>query len=185
MERGRLSSVRLCHGLESLGLVKRKTQFTSKCPANEIVTKIEAAAGPMGFDVKKNNYKMKLLGEKSGRKGQLPVTTEVFQVTPSLYMVEMKKSRGDALEFDKVIHASFTRTLPRVLRISFEKQSMKRKRKEPKISIRVRILPVRIQILPELEVKTDFPEKELKVYPLMKSGFHNLSRKRIINKNPE
>ncbi|CAF1920958.1 BnaC02g40240D [Brassica napus] len=44
---------------------------------------------------------MKLLGEKSGRKGQLPVTTEVFQVTPSLYMVEMKKSRGDALEFDK------------------------------------------------------------------------------------
>ncbi|CAN6850131.1 unnamed protein product [Brassica oleracea] len=44
---------------------------------------------------------MKLLGEKSGRKGQLPVTTEVFQVTPSLYMVEMKKSRGDALEFHK------------------------------------------------------------------------------------
>ena len=35
-----------------------KTQFTSKCPANEIVTKIEAAAEPMGFDVKKNNYKV-------------------------------------------------------------------------------------------------------------------------------
>ena len=40
------------------GLVKRKTQFTSKCPANDIVTKIEAAAAPMGFDVKKNNYKV-------------------------------------------------------------------------------------------------------------------------------
>ncbi|KAL0678938.1 hypothetical protein Bca4012_006919 [Brassica carinata] len=32
---------------ESGGLVKRKTQFTSKCPANEIVTKIEAAAAPI------------------------------------------------------------------------------------------------------------------------------------------
>ncbi|CAH8349964.1 unnamed protein product [Eruca vesicaria subsp. sativa] len=84
---------------KQMGLVKRKTQFTSKCPAHEIVTKIEAAAGPMGFDVKKNNYKMKLLGEKSGRKGQLAVTTEVFQVAPSLYMVEMRKSGGDTLEF--------------------------------------------------------------------------------------
>ncbi|CAH2034476.1 unnamed protein product [Thlaspi arvense] len=86
---------------KQMGLVKRKTQFTSKCPANEIVTKIEAAAAPMGFDVKKNNYKMKLLGEKSGRKGQLAVTTEVFQVAPSLYMVEMRKSGGDTLEFHK------------------------------------------------------------------------------------
>ncbi|XP_056852662.1 CBL-interacting serine/threonine-protein kinase 23-like isoform X2 [Raphanus sativus] len=55
----------------------------------------------MGFDVKKNNYKMKLLGEKSGRKGQLAITTEVFQVAPSLYMVEMRKSGGDTLEFHK------------------------------------------------------------------------------------
>lgn len=46
------------------GLVKRKTQFTSKCPANEIVTKIEAAAAPMGFDVKKNNYKVGVLLQK-------------------------------------------------------------------------------------------------------------------------
>ncbi|KAJ0233646.1 CBL-interacting serine/threonine-protein kinase 23 [Hirschfeldia incana] len=86
---------------KQMGLVKRKTQFTSKCPANEIVTKIEAAAAPMGFEVKKNNYKIKLLGEKSGRKGQLAVTTEVFQVAPSLYMVEMRKLGGDTLEFHK------------------------------------------------------------------------------------
>lgn len=41
--------------------MKRKTRFTSKCSANEIVTKIEAAAGPLGFDVKKNNYKVGIL----------------------------------------------------------------------------------------------------------------------------
>ncbi|KAF3590807.1 hypothetical protein DY000_02023069 [Brassica cretica] len=43
---------------KQMGLVKRKTRFTSKCSANDIVTKIEAAAGPLGFDVKKNNYKV-------------------------------------------------------------------------------------------------------------------------------
>ncbi|KAK8629251.1 hypothetical protein V6N13_078100 [Hibiscus sabdariffa] len=84
---------------KQMGLVKRETRFTSKCSANEIISKIEAAAMPMGFGVRKNNYKMKLLGEKTGRKGQLAVTTEIFEVAPSLCMVELRKSRGDTLEF--------------------------------------------------------------------------------------
>ncbi|XP_007024999.2 PREDICTED: CBL-interacting serine/threonine-protein kinase 23 isoform X1 [Theobroma cacao] len=86
---------------KQMGLVKRETRFTSKCPANEIISKIEEAAMPLGFDVKKNNYKMKLLGEKTGRKGHLAVTTEIFQVAPSLCMVELRKSGGDTLEFHK------------------------------------------------------------------------------------
>lgn len=40
------------------GLVKRETRFTSKSPANEIVSKIEEAALPLGFDVKKTNNKV-------------------------------------------------------------------------------------------------------------------------------
>lgn len=92
------------------GLVKRETRFTSKKPANEIISKIEEAALPLGFDVKKNNYKvqtllplrflhncqfvllfvavvtdttqrhfiqLKLVGEKTGRKGHLAISTEV------------------------------------------------------------------------------------------------------------
>ncbi|XVF27280.1 hypothetical protein REPUB_Repub14bG0093100 [Reevesia pubescens] len=86
---------------KQMGLVKRETRFTSKRPANEIVSKIEEAAMPLGFDVKKNNYKMKLLGEKTGRKGHLAVTTEIFQVAPSLCVVELRKSGGDTLEFHK------------------------------------------------------------------------------------
>ncbi|KAH0977379.1 hypothetical protein GBA52_027098 [Prunus armeniaca] len=35
---------------------KRETRFTSKCPANEIIHKIEEAAKPLGFDVHKKNY---------------------------------------------------------------------------------------------------------------------------------
>ncbi|XP_038720588.1 CBL-interacting serine/threonine-protein kinase 23-like [Tripterygium wilfordii] len=86
---------------KQMGLVKRETRFTSRCPANEIISKIEEAAVPLGFDVKKNNFKLKLQGEKTGRKGHLSVATEIFQVAPSLYMVELRKSGGDTLEFHK------------------------------------------------------------------------------------
>ncbi|RZC43676.1 hypothetical protein C5167_036633, partial [Papaver somniferum] len=86
---------------KQMGLVKRETRFTSKLPAKEILAKIEEAATPLGFDVKKNQYKMKLHGGKSGRKGPLSIATEVFEVAPSLYMVELRKAGGDTLEFHK------------------------------------------------------------------------------------
>ncbi|KAL0390755.1 UNVERIFIED_CONTAM: CBL-interacting serine/threonine-protein kinase [Sesamum calycinum] len=80
---------------------KKETRFTSKCPANEIVKKIEQAAKTLGFDVHKKNYKMRLENMKAGRKGNLKVATEVFQVAPSLHMVEVRKAKGDTLEFHK------------------------------------------------------------------------------------
>ncbi|KAJ3683006.1 hypothetical protein LUZ60_013233 [Juncus effusus] len=78
---------------------KRETRFTSKCTAKEIVKKIEEAAKPLGFDIQKRNYKMKLENMIAGRKGNLNVATEIFQVAPSLHMVELKKAKGDTLEF--------------------------------------------------------------------------------------
>ncbi|XP_031494188.1 CBL-interacting protein kinase 32-like [Nymphaea colorata] len=80
---------------------KRETRFTSQCAAKEIITKIEEAAKPLGFDVQKKNYKMRLENSKAGRKGNLNVATEVFQVAPSLHMVELRKAKGDTLEFHK------------------------------------------------------------------------------------
>lgn len=80
---------------------KRETMFTSRSPANEIISKIEEAAKPLGFDVHKKNYKMRLENIKAGRKGNLNVATEVFQVAPSLHMVEVRKAKGDTLEFHK------------------------------------------------------------------------------------
>ncbi|PQQ21734.1 CBL-interacting serine/threonine-protein kinase 9 isoform X1 [Prunus yedoensis var. nudiflora] len=83
------------------GHVKRETRFTSQRPANEIMNKIEEAAKPLGFNVHKKNYKMKLQGDKHGRKGHLSVATEVFEVAPSVHMVELRKTGGDTLEFHK------------------------------------------------------------------------------------
>lgn len=39
-------------------MVKRETRFTSQCPANEIMSKIEETAKPLGFNVRKHNYKV-------------------------------------------------------------------------------------------------------------------------------
>lgn len=86
---------------KEMGFVKRETRFTSQRPPNEIMSKIEEAAKPLGFNVRKHNYKMKLQGDKTGRKGHLSVATEVFEVAPSLHVVELRKTNGDTLEFHK------------------------------------------------------------------------------------
>ncbi|KAE8722098.1 CBL-interacting serine/threonine-protein kinase 9 [Hibiscus syriacus] len=86
---------------KQMRLAKRETSFASQCPPNEIISKIEEAAKPLGFNVDKRNYKMKLKGDKRGRKGQLSVATEVFEVAPCLHMVEFRKTGGDTLEFHK------------------------------------------------------------------------------------
>ncbi|CAJ1976027.1 unnamed protein product [Sphenostylis stenocarpa] len=132
--------------------VKQETCFTSHCPANEIMYKIEEAAKPLGFNVHKQNYKMKLQGDRSGRKGHLSVATEVlknfllmtiesvrrthdaidfswllskrlrleliattgclwrqvFEVAPSVHMVELRKTGGDTLEFHKACQSSYS-----------------------------------------------------------------------------
>ncbi|KAJ3679143.1 hypothetical protein LUZ60_017154 [Juncus effusus] len=86
---------------KQMGAVKRETRFASRLPANEILSKIEQAATPLGFNVSKRNYKLKLQGENPGRKGQLAIATEVFEVAPSFFMVELRKNNGDTLEFHK------------------------------------------------------------------------------------
>ncbi|KAG0489445.1 hypothetical protein HPP92_006308 [Vanilla planifolia] len=99
--------VALCNGLNLGNLFdveqdfKRETRFTSKCSATEIIRKIEEAAKPLGYDIQKKNYKMMLENMKAGRKGNLNVATEVFKVAPSLHMVEVRKAKGDTLEFQK------------------------------------------------------------------------------------
>ncbi|CAM6017519.1 unnamed protein product [Sphagnum balticum] len=78
---------------------KGATRFTSTKPPNEIIASIEEVAKPLGFDVQTRNFKMKMKGDKEGRKGHLSVATQVFEVAPSLFMVELHKAHGDTLEY--------------------------------------------------------------------------------------
>ncbi|XP_042406107.1 CBL-interacting protein kinase 32-like isoform X2 [Zingiber officinale] len=108
---------------------KRETRFTSTCSAKEIITKIEEVAKPLGFDIQKKNYKVRLIKRKmmrlenvkAGRKGNLKVATEVFQVAPSLHMVELRKAKGDTLEFHK-FYKNLSSSLKDVVWISEDRQ---------------------------------------------------------------
>ncbi|KAJ4910879.1 CBL-interacting serine/threonine-protein kinase 26 [Raphanus sativus] len=86
---------------EEEGGFKRETRFAATGSANELVQKIEAASKPLGFEIQKKNFKMRLENVNPGRKGNLEVATEIFQVSPSLHMVEVRKTKGDTLEFHK------------------------------------------------------------------------------------
>ncbi|XP_042402550.1 CBL-interacting protein kinase 32-like isoform X1 [Zingiber officinale] len=108
---------------------KRETRFTSTCSAKEIITMIEEVAKPLGFDIQKKNYKVRLIKRKmmrlenvkAGRKGNLKVATEVFQVAPSLHMVELRKAKGDTLEFHK-FYKNLSSSLKDVVWISEDRQ---------------------------------------------------------------
>eukprot|EP00252_Welwitschia_mirabilis_P008829 TRINITY_DN2103_c0_g1_i2.p1 TRINITY_DN2103_c0_g1~~TRINITY_DN2103_c0_g1_i2.p1 ORF type:complete len:468 (+),score=82.84 TRINITY_DN2103_c0_g1_i2:148-1551(+) len=81
--------------------VKRQTRFLSKHPARVIISKMEASARSLGFRVKIRNYKMRLEGLSVNKTGQISVAVEVFEVGPSIFMVEVRKAAGDTLEYHK------------------------------------------------------------------------------------
>ncbi|KAL2494853.1 CBL-interacting serine/threonine-protein kinase 20 [Forsythia ovata] len=78
---------------------KAEAWFTTQMSPSQIVSKLEELALTESFRVKKKDGLVKLQGSKGGRKGQLTIDAEIFEVTPSLHVVEVKKSAGDTLEY--------------------------------------------------------------------------------------
>ncbi|CAN6481725.1 unnamed protein product [Victoria cruziana] len=80
---------------------KHEERFTSQKPASTIASKLEEIAQTESFKVKKKNGMVKMQGSKGGRKGHLSINAEIFEVTPSLCMVEVKKLAGDTFEYQQ------------------------------------------------------------------------------------
>lgn len=81
--------------------VKRQTRFVSRKPAKVIISSSEAVAESMGLKVHSRNYKMRIERVSSNKVGQFAVVLEVFEVAPSLFMVDVRKAAGDTLEYHK------------------------------------------------------------------------------------
>ncbi|KAK6248387.1 hypothetical protein QUC31_019952 [Theobroma cacao] len=81
--------------------VKRQTRFVSRKPARVIISSVEAVAESMGLKVHTRNYKARLEGISANKVGQFAVVLEVFEVAPSLFMVDVRKAAGDTLEYHK------------------------------------------------------------------------------------
>lgn len=81
--------------------VKQESRFTSTQSASSIMSKLEEVAKLFRFSVKKRgDCKVKLQGSEQGRKGHLSIAAEIFEVTPSLFVVEVSKAGGDTLEYN-------------------------------------------------------------------------------------
>ena len=90
-------------GLFEDTFLKKETRFMSKKPASIIVLKLEEICKRLCLKVKKKDRGLlKLEVSKEGRKGTLGVDAEIFEITPHFHMVELRKSNGDTMEYQKL-----------------------------------------------------------------------------------
>jgi 5'-AMP-activated protein kinase, catalytic alpha subunit len=83
---------------------RKETRFTSDKPASAIILKLEDVAKMLNLRVrKKDNGIVKVQGRKEGRNGVLQFGVEIFEITQSHHLVEMKQTGGDSLEYWKLL----------------------------------------------------------------------------------
>nr|GMD69205.1 CBL-interacting protein kinase 2-like [Ipomoea batatas]GME10888.1 CBL-interacting protein kinase 2-like [Ipomoea batatas] len=85
--------------------VKKETRFTSWKPAAVIISKLEDLAKRLKLKLSKRDAGLlRFEGMKEGKKGVVAIDAEIFEVTSSLHLVELKKSNGDTLEYQKILN---------------------------------------------------------------------------------
>ncbi|XP_010529203.1 PREDICTED: CBL-interacting serine/threonine-protein kinase 12-like [Tarenaya hassleriana] len=77
------------------------SRFVSGAPVSKIISKLEEIAKIVSFTVRKKDCRVSLEGSKQGVKGPLTIAAEIFELTPSLVMVEVKKKGGDKMEYEE------------------------------------------------------------------------------------
>lgn len=83
---------------------KKEVRFSVRETASAVISRLEEIAKRLRLKVKKKDGGvMKFEGCKAGRKGVLEFDAEIFEVTPNFHMVELKKCRGDTLEYQKMV----------------------------------------------------------------------------------
>ncbi|KAK6163831.1 hypothetical protein DH2020_000695 [Rehmannia glutinosa] len=82
---------------------KKEARFISWKPATAIISKLEELAERMKLKISKKDAGLfKFEGTKEGRKGFLSIDAEIFVLTPAFHLVEVKKTNGDTLEYQKM-----------------------------------------------------------------------------------
>ncbi|GAB2298584.1 CBL-interacting serine/threonine-protein kinase 20 [Dionaea muscipula] len=78
-----------------------EARFTTTQPASAIVSRFERIAEMERFKIEKlKDGMVKLRSVKEGRKGLLAIDAEIFEIAPSLHVVEVTKAAGDTLEYN-------------------------------------------------------------------------------------
>uniref|UniRef100_A0A0D9V1S3 non-specific serine/threonine protein kinase n=1 Tax=Leersia perrieri TaxID=77586 RepID=A0A0D9V1S3_9ORYZ len=83
---------------------KLQSRFLSRKPANIIMSSMEVVAQSMGFKTHIRNYKMRVEGLNVNKTSHLMIMIEIFEVAPSIFMVELQRAAGDTSEYNKFIN---------------------------------------------------------------------------------
>ncbi|OAY24962.1 CBL-interacting serine/threonine-protein kinase 12 [Manihot esculenta] len=76
-------------------------RIVSGAPVSKIISKLEEIAKLVSFTVRKKDYRVSLEGSREGAKGPLTIAAEIFELTPKLVVVEVKKKGGDQGEYEE------------------------------------------------------------------------------------
>ncbi|GAU39862.1 hypothetical protein TSUD_69100 [Trifolium subterraneum] len=94
-------------GFDLSGLFEEKgdeARFVSSASVPKILSKLEEVAQLVQFNVRKKDCRVSLEGSREGAKGPLTIAAEVFELTSSLVVVEVKKKGGDKVEYEKFLN---------------------------------------------------------------------------------
>ncbi|TKY73110.1 CBL-interacting serine/threonine-protein kinase 6 [Spatholobus suberectus] len=80
---------------------EKEIRFATTRSASSVISRLEEVAKAVKFDVKKSETKVRLQGQERGRKGKLAIAADLYAVTPSFLVVEVKKDNGDTLEYNQ------------------------------------------------------------------------------------
>ncbi|XP_027159728.1 CBL-interacting protein kinase 18-like [Coffea eugenioides] len=95
---------------------KEEVQFISKKSAPSLISKIEEIARRLKLKVmKKEGGVMKLEQPNDCRNGTVSIDVEIFEITSSFHLVEVRKSSGDALDYLKVLQQNLKPALTEIV----------------------------------------------------------------------
>ncbi|QCD80517.1 CBL-interacting serine/threonine-protein kinase 6 [Vigna unguiculata] len=80
---------------------REEMRFATAGTPSSVISRLEEVAKAGKFDVKSSETKVRLQGQERGRKGKLAIAADIYAVTPSFMVVEVKKDNGDTLEYNQ------------------------------------------------------------------------------------
>ncbi|XP_068653595.1 CBL-interacting serine/threonine-protein kinase 6-like [Aristolochia californica] len=85
---------------EEKKMEKEEMRFATTKSASSVISKLEEVAKAGKFSVQKSDTRVRMQGQERGRKGKLSIAAEIFALTPSFLVVEVKRDGGDTLEYN-------------------------------------------------------------------------------------
>lgn len=96
--------ISMSSGFDLSGLFEEEgkhSRFVSNAPVPNIISRLEEVAKVVSFTVRKKDCRMSMEGFKEGVKGPLTIAAEIFELTPTLRVVEVQKKGGDKREYEE------------------------------------------------------------------------------------